>query len=303
MPAGAFTPDYAGPVLADLLQKLGLSGELRLLRWGENLTYHLEGSGLVVRLRRPTLPLEDTLAELAFAEYLADCSFPATRPAYHFPEPLETRSGYVTFWTYVSSRRAQPHEHELLGELLRRLHQLPQSGDVALRPWAPLGKIPRRLEAFRTDDAIPNWVVDTFEEQVADLTQALRHLEPDPRFGVRICHGDAYLGNVLVTPDGSALFCDLEGGCIAPAEWDVSETMTGKARFALPEEQWDAFVTAYGADPFSSLNAQLMLRLRELASTSWLLQQASTSRAIRDEGLMRVRSIRDDDYAATWSPF
>jgi Ser/Thr protein kinase RdoA (MazF antagonist) len=121
--------------------------------------------------------------------------------------------------------------------------------------------------------------------------------------GLGAVHGDAHRGNVLLTRDGPVLL-DLDEVCVAPREWDLAPTLVTRRRFGMSQEDWHGFSTAYGYDLARSPGAVPLVRLRELAMTTWLLQQQGATREIDGELERRIGSLEEDGHRWTsWNPF
>jgi hypothetical protein len=72
----------------------------------------------------------------------------------------------------------------------------------------------------------------------------------------------------------------------------------------LSQQDWGSFSTAYGYDLLQSPAARPLVWLRELAMTTWLLQQYGATREIDEELGRRIASLEEDDHHwTTWNPF
>ncbi len=277
--------------------------QLELLRFGENLTYRVDKC-CVVRVRRPTLVPNAAQYELQVARLLEALRYPAVRAHPRFAGPYASELGEVTIWSYLAGRSGTHEDYGALGWLLRTLHALPLDSErEAVVEWAPLDKVSYRVHRLRSSPAVPGWVLDYLYETVDLVRGQLEQQEFRLQSEYVLLHGDAYPENVLISAQGEAAFADLESVCQGPPDWDLSETVSGKKRFGLNERAWEQFVEAYGEDPLDRPLWPTMLKVRELASVSWLLQLAESSSAARQEGITRVRTMIDDDYATVWSAF
>ena len=89
-------------------------------------------------------------------------------------------------------------------------------------------------------------------------------------------HGDAHLGNVLMT-DGGAVWADLEATCIGPVEWDVA---------SLPKSLWREF---------DKLNPELvsdLANLRSLCTATWCWADLNRSAEVKEAACYHLRRLR-----------
>jgi Ser/Thr protein kinase RdoA (MazF antagonist) len=296
-----WTPEIVEEVAISTLRQLGYGTlKLRLLRYGENLTYSADGIGLVVRVARPYLDPTAVTAELNCAMYMEELSFPAGRLVPELSQPFDTPVGRMTLWQKFDGREGNDCDHGALGTLLRRLHQVEQPG--WLRPWLPLRKVRGRIDEIKRQGVVDSELVDSLEERLVTLSAEATALSQQPDFRTVFCHGDAHTGNMLIGDDRVVLV-DWEDASAGPWEWDISEVLMTARRFALPSKQYAAFCDAYGQDVRLSEHADLVAHIRELTATSWLLQNAASSRKVLEEGRLRISTMRDSSDQRVWSVF
>ncbi|MFF3460119.1 phosphotransferase [Streptomyces sp. NPDC002730] len=95
---------------------------IEMLRFGDHAVFRIDG-GIVSRVDRSPDRLPSVRREVAVAEWLAAEGYPAARLATEAEQPVVVDGHPVTSWepadgdTYASTRE--------MGELLRRLHELP----------------------------------------------------------------------------------------------------------------------------------------------------------------------------------
>ena len=156
--------------------------------------------------------------EVAVAGFLARAGSPVVAP-WVDPGPHEAEGLDVSLWQWVEhdARQVPPARFgAMLGALHDALDGYPDELPVLV---GPLSDIAAAL-AVSSD---------------ATLHRAADHLLPRavswPR---RPLHGDAHLGNVLMTPDGP-WWTDFEDVCAGPAEWDLASlTLSDDALAAYP---------------------------------------------------------------------
>lgn len=270
---------------------------LRFLRLGQNILYHLPGPNLVVRIARDSSYRADAIKELAVAAWLADAQLPAARVFdIGREQPIHTDGHPVTFWHYVPGRTATPDEVSITGDLLRRLHQLPPPEDIHLPEFHPLDRVEHRIHTASIPEQDKELLTEAktqLESTLADLTYRL------PR-GVN--HGDAHIKNTIVSPDGNGTLIDFEAVNVAHHEWDLAKTATEAAMGMLPAGAYAQFAAAYGHDitdwdGFSTLRSVMQLRM-----ITWLAQNIGHTDEVASEYRKRIRTLRNG-LTENWNGF
>jgi hypothetical protein len=274
-------PSPAEDVAAALAvaQRLGLSGaQPVVLKLAHHTSVRLSPWPIVARVDS-SFGLEGMLAamqrELDIAEHLARTNAPCVRPTTD-PPPGPHAHGRcaVTLWALVEHRPARGKADTVAaGVALRALH-------------AAIGDYPGELRLF-TDG------MDTCAKLLDDPTALaaldgrsrafLRERHADLRAGLAVdrgqfmpLHGDAHLGNVMMTPAG-AIWADLETACQGPLEWELT---------SLPPA---------GRVAFGALDAPLFERLSQLRSLTvavWCWADADRSPDIRAAAEYHLRRLR-----------
>ncbi|MFD4398462.1 phosphotransferase enzyme family protein [Kitasatospora sp. NPDC058478] len=235
------------------------------IRIGENALWRLP-HGIVARISRPGQAAAAS-RELAVARWLYDCGVPAVRPLAHLPEPLNVDGNPVTFWHELPLH--QPGAAADIAPLLRRLHELPI-------PTFPLGRLDpfvrlaARIDAAATlDDDQRQWL----RNRLAELETAWQGLQSS--LPTSVIHGDAWRGNVAVTPTTTYLL-DFERTSLGPPEWDLTATAVGYGSFgSVSDSEYAAFCEAYGADVMTWGGYPVLRSIRELRVTCFALQHAA----------------------------
>lgn len=213
--------------------------------------------------------------ELRVAKHLAAKQAPTVAPTLGSPPgPYVVGEATVTLWKYVEHRPAKGHIDALAaGRALAALH-------------AALADFPGRLPPFTQDfdqcaafladvNALPT-LADADRAFLAGRLDGLRgalavdcsHLIP--------LHGDAHLGNVMMTEAG-AVWADLESACLGPLEWDLT-TLPRAALAAFPALDRPLF-------------RQLSL-LRSVVVSVWCAYHAERSPQLRAAGDFHLRRLR-----------
>ena len=244
-----------------LFRRLGL-GQANpvVLHHSQHVSIRLDPFEYVARTKSQSEPavFERLEREVGVARYLAEQDAPSTRPLPGVLAGPHVEGGFLfSLWEYVDHIKAddENRDHiargvEALGEFHRSMRGFP--GKLPSL-WSKLDECSALLN---DEDALTE--LDTPDR--ASLLSMLRRLRgdisnSDAEF-VPI-HGDAHLGNLLITADGCR-WTDLEDACLGPREWDFS---------SLPES---AVATA---DPLNPKLMAMMRLLRSLCVAVWCWNQ------------------------------
>ncbi len=219
-----------------LAARLGLGGvEPAVLKLAKHTTLRL--GPLVARVQssvEPALALATMVREVAIAAHLAARGAPALRPSADPPPgPYEVDGCIISLWPFVDHRPATEADAAGAGAALKRLHE-------ALAGYE--GALPAYFEAVADCAAL----AEDESAMAAALPQDRRFLAGRVRAGLErlpagaanwiALHGDAHLGNLMMTPAG-AIWADFEATCRGPLEWDL---LNRPAAFLAPFGRLDA---------------------------------------------------------------
>ncbi len=218
---------------------------------------------------------EGLARELSVAKYLVSQNAPTVRPAMGIdPGPHFAAGCVMTLWAFVPHRTVNNTADRRLAAL-------------ALERWhAAFSSYPDTLVSFTA-------AIDTCSVILADATRLpdLRQLDRaflgslHAHLSQRLSrhtwnavplHGDAHLGNVLMT-DSGAVWADLEATCIGPVEWDVA---------SLPKDLWREF---------NKLNLDLsedLANLRSLCTATWCWADLNRSAEVNEAAAYHLRLLR-----------
>jgi aminoglycoside phosphotransferase len=263
-----------------------------LLRAGENTLYRLPG-GVVARVGRVG-QAKIAAKEVAVARWLEANGVPAVRAVAYIAQPVLVDARAVTFW-----RELPPHRHGTPPEVamaLRRLHGLPPPTDFELGPLQPFTRLRERI-------AEAPWLAD---DDRSWLTEHLAHLEAEYKTlpaGLPYCvvHGDAWVGNVVATEDGTVVLLDLERCSVGPPEWDlVSTAIKVSSIGSVSQTEYDEFTRIYGHDVAGWAGFRTFRDIRELRITCYAVQQAGAQPRFRSEAQRRVDCLRGKRGPRPW---
>lgn len=258
------------------------------IRLGENAIYRLPHR-IVARIARPG-QLAVAGKEIQVAGWLADHGVPAVQVVTGVDQPVDVDGRAVTFW-----RELPPHRHGTVTQVaqaLRRLHDLPLPG-FALAPLAPFVRLAERIDAAATLTAEDrSWL----RAHLADLQHRYTHELP-PGLPECVVHGDAWVGNVVSTEDGTVLFLDLERCSIGPPEWDLVHTAIKNTSFGWSTAaDYRDFCHHYGHDVTTWPGFTLLRDIRELRMTCYTAQHPES----HPEAHLRLNSLRDKTGPRPW---
>ncbi|MGW6913422.1 phosphotransferase enzyme family protein [Kitasatospora sp. NPDC054939] len=261
------------------------------IRIGENALWRLP-SRIVARIARPGQAAA-AARELAVARWLHDCEVPAVQPLDHLQEPLEVDGRPVTFWHELPPHR--PGTAADIAPLLRRLHELPVPA-IPLGYLDPFVRLAARIDGAATlDDEQRQWLRD----RLAELESAWSSLLPG--MPASVIHGDAWGGNVAVTPTTTYLL-DFERTSLGPPEWDLTATAVGYGTFGtVSDSKYAAFCDAYGTDVTAWDGYPVLRDIRELRVTCFALQHAAADPARhRAEAHYRLACLQGVNGPRPW---
>jgi Ser/Thr protein kinase RdoA (MazF antagonist) len=294
-----FTSESAWRTLRLACESVGLDCVgATLLRLGSNANFQLESAPFLVRIARDHI---DTVRkEVQVARWLANQAFPAARLAGEVEPLLELDGMAVTFWELID-QSSEPARAVDAARILRDLHRLPAPESFTLPQFDPLPRIAQRLSgasegASAEDVQFLSNRCDELRERFAGLTFVLPQ---------GVIHADAHVGNLLRDRSGAIRLIDFEEFAWGPREWDLAVLAAQYKPFNwMSETEYRACVAAYGGfDVISWDGYDVLVAIRELNMTTWLLQNVGESPDHADEVRKRIADLHDDDVPRRWRPF
>lgn len=280
-------------VLEQACARVGIDAAgARVIRASENVLYRLP-RGVVARVGRAGAGAAAE-REIKIATWLREHDFPAVRPSEGLAQPQMVDGRPVTFWDEIPAHR-QGRMPEL-GLLLRELHNLPTPREFDPGPLAPLIRVRERIEAaIDIEDRERAWLLAQTESLADDWKELPAGLP------ACVVHGDAWVGNVAVTEDGTALLLDFERCALGPPEWDLAHSAIKSSSFGWAPGQYAKFVKAYGYDVTDYPGFETLRDIRELRMTSFALQCARENPAYQTEARRRVDCLLGRCGPRPWS--
>ncbi|MEV7869195.1 aminoglycoside phosphotransferase family protein [Streptomyces sp. NPDC088124] len=264
-----------------------------VIRLAENDLWRLPAhGGIVVRIARAG---QDQAAarEVALTRWLADHQLPAVIPL-DMDQPVQAAGRSATFWEELPAHHAgKPHD---LAPLLLQLHTLPAPDHLPLPPVDPFVRIADRINAARMISASDRAFL---HNRLKDLRNAWQNLPP----GKPSCviHGDAWGGNVAVTPDGRRYLLDFERASLGPPEWDLTSTAVAADTFGtLTPYEYAKYCNEYGYDVRTYPGYTTLRAIRELRLTTFALQTADQHLPAHDEATYRLSCLQGHHGPRPW---
>lgn len=288
------TETTARRVLENVCAQAGLEpAGADLVRLGSNAVYRLD-EPVIVRIAGDGATVEDVRRQVLVARWLEDVGYPATR-ALDVDQPIEVDGYVATFLVSVSDRDEYAPIREV-AELIRRLHELDPPSGFTLPPMRP-------FDGF--DDQLAG-LSETDRPFVADRLRELRQRYEGLTFALPagVIHGDANVGNVIMSRDGKPVLIDLDGFSVGPREWDLVQTALFYERFGWhTEAEYRTFVDVYGFDIMRWPGYPVLADYREISMTLWLAGKAKNDETSAAEVRKRVEAIRTGGSRRDWAPF
>lgn len=293
----ALTEATAYGVLARACDQAGADPTgAKLIRLGSNAVYRL-AEPVIVRISRDRDTVENVMRQVLVARWLEQADYPATR-AVNVDQPVDVDGHVATFWVSVSeSEKYAPIRQ--VADLIRRLHELPPPTDFTLPAAQPFADLESRISVLANLDAAD---AEFLRELIGELRSRYETLSFPLAPGV--IHGDANVGNVILSRDGEPVLIDLDGFAVGPREWDLVQTALFYERFGWhTEEEYRTFVEVYGFDIMSWSGYRVLAAYREVSMTLWLTGKAGAEEKAAAEVHKRVESIRSGGSRRDWAPF
>lgn len=272
------------------------SAKIELVRLGTNAVF-LADQG-VIRVSPPDYPKESLAQQIALAKWLVKSGFPTAEP---LTSQVRQMDGcYITLWRRLIPAPGASCSAGEIGRLARLFHSLTESYEGDLPGWDPVGRLGIRLSHLRPDDLLSESDIALIKSRHEHLIAPASHLES--RLGWGPIHGDIHPGNVLVNEAGEHHLLDFDRIARGPREWDLTQPVVSQLFFGRDVGHVDQFMVGYGTDPREFDGFDVLVQLRALFMTSWLLTLPRTERVAKE---IRTRLAYWRDPSATlarWSP-
>ncbi|GAA3847069.1 aminoglycoside phosphotransferase family protein [Saccharothrix violaceirubra] len=296
---GDFSSGHTGRALRAACEAAGLNATgASLIRTGENALYALADEPIVVRIARTMDYMAQARKEVLVSDWLQGVGFPAVRVADVDNQPLSVNGHPVTFWQFIPGGSAPKDRVDILAQLLRRLHSLQLPSDRVIPQFRFGDRVKSRLEKSDAPVEDVTFLLERFESLAAQVRDLDFPLDPC------IVHGDAHMGNVMLSDTENPILIDLENVGIGQPEWDLTVAAVECATAKLMSvEKYGEYVEAYGFDVTRWSGFDVLRQIQEIKMTTWLMQNIRHSREILDEFSARVYALRNGHSGRVWRPF
>ena len=273
--------------------------ELSLVRFGTNAIYKLTEPALSARVSRPGADLAAAKREIAVTRWLVERGFATVSVIDSLtPEPFPVYDSFVSFWPWVEFDAAQPSPVAFAAKLAD-LHKVSEIYPHPLPPWNPMELVNHHLLSLRKSGTISATDLDLLRRWHDWIAE--RIYDHRSEIGEGLLHGDAHIGNCLLTHD-QAMLLDFDFVCSGPREWDLIPQTLGPRRFGRSREQYSSFAEAYGFDVTKWAGFKVAVLARELLITCWRLEVEAIS-PVRSEGTLRMHYWRRKPEPPRWRSF
>lgn len=183
---------------------------------------------------------------LALARFLADAGLPVSPPVDDVdPGPHVGSTGRpMTLWRHLDVIDG-PADPAAAGRTLRQLHEAAAAYDGPMRHVGPIEEIDRLAQVLRSH-----------RPDEAERLIALRDRLELPELPAQALHGDAHLGNVVVTT-GGPLWVDWEESWRGPLAWDLACLDHRRRTFGELSDEIERALLAYGSYDRDAVDAWL----------------------------------------------
>ncbi|MGY1929522.1 phosphotransferase enzyme family protein [Nocardia gipuzkoensis] len=272
-------------VLAKAAQQAGLKlHQPEAIREGSHAIYRV--SDIVARIGKRG-SMEDAERELRVSRWLNSSGIPTVEAVSELPQPIVVDDRPVTWWHLIPEHRpATPAE---LGAMLRALHSLTPPADFELPRHDPFGDLRERLATAGVVDVDDRtWLLTRYDE----LRKRYDEL-PDP-LRLRVIHGDAWQGNLVVPSSGIPTVLDLDKVSLGRPEWDLVQLAVDYTDFVrVPDADYLSFVNAYGGyDVTARPDFRVFADIQELRWVGFALERTSASRTAARQAKHRIACLR-----------
>lgn len=291
-----FSRERLPEILVGVCATVGLDpAGATLIKCTANAVFRLANAPVVVRIGVSTALRHRVEKVVHVATWLAEHDVPAVRLLTGVPQPVQYDGYVATFWEAVPDGGWRPRGRDL-GKLLRRIHDLPEPASW-LPPWRPLADVQARIgEAIELAASDLAFLQERCDE-VADMLSRLEFPSAPA-----LVHGDAHLGNLIPSPNGSVL-CDFDSSSLGPPEWDLTPLAVGVVRFGEPAGRYRELVRTYGMDVTRWSGFPVLRAVRELKLITSVLPIIGSRPEVRAELFRRMADVRSGNTSARWARY
>lgn len=291
-------------VLSSACAQFGLNTDgTRLLHHYSNAIFLLPTENAVARVTTGGDALARVNRTQAITQWLSSVhSFPTVQPL-PGTRPIgigETTA--VSFWDYHPQPTGGPPLNSAhLGNVLRLLHQFGPP-PVPLPEWIPLVSLKDTISDPALSVCITHDERAWLHERITEIRTVIAGLQWP--LGVGLIHGDAWVGNLLWSPDTppiGVVLGDWDWVSNGPREVDLIPTWHAASRYGKGQRWVADFVNAYGCDIAQWEGYRVLMAMRDLVQLTGPIRRAQGSHRHFQALRQRLDGLRNADTTTTWT--
>ncbi|MEU2612148.1 aminoglycoside phosphotransferase family protein [Micromonospora sp. NPDC007271] len=293
---GRFTEEVMTAAMQQVSEELGLpAADARLLRLTNNAVFALPSAGIVIRIARSHRLHERVHKVVGLGRWFGQINAPTIRLAEDLTQPVRVDDLLASVWQYIPPATPLPTVTDL-GAVLRKFHTLGPP-PLPLPSWDPVADARLRIidaEGLGSEDRrfLLDWC-----DRLDPLLTAVRQ-----RANSQLVHGDAHVANLLRDHAGRVVLCDFDATCMGPWQVDLVAVAVGDVRFGRRGIH-ETLAAAYGYDVTEDPDWTLLREARELKMIAAAVPLLRSSAGVREEFFARLKSVRENEPDAPWTPF
>lgn len=261
-----------------------------LIRAGSNTIYRL---GDIIGRVGKAGSTDAAERELRISQWLNLSGLPTVRVADVATPIVVVNDQPVTWWKRIPAHRAATTAE--LATTLRHIHALAPPTAFVLpehEPFAGLHRVISSAGGLSVEDR--TWLLDYLEmlsNQYSELGVPARKT---------VIHGDAWQGNLVVPLGETPIVVDLDRFSLGRPEWDLIQVAADHTDFdRLSDDDYQAFVDAYGTDITTDPVFRLLADIQELRWTVFALSRSASSESAASQVRHRLACLRGE-VARPW---
>jgi aminoglycoside phosphotransferase (APT) family kinase protein len=278
-------------ILDDACRRVGLDPSgANLITYSSNAVFGLRAPAIV---RLSIAPDSESQARqlVATSEWLDSQRAPIAPLLPGLPQPSLGDGWAATFWVELVA--VDNLTSGDLAQTLRTFHEIqPQTKLPRWDKFSWARELLDRAVGLPFEDH--EWLVRAWEQAQSDYEAQASGMPHG------LVHGDAHTGNLLRTPTGRPLLCDLDNVCYGPIDWDLTPNAVSAIRFNRPADI-RTFTTEYGRDVTQQLWWPTLRIIRELVMVTYMVNDLHSRPGMKDQWSYRMSTLRAGRTDAPWT--
>ncbi|WP_280454455.1 phosphotransferase enzyme family protein [Nocardia brasiliensis] len=258
-----------------------------IIRDGSHAIYRLNDN-IVARIGRPH-SINDAEREIRISRWLNESGIPTVEAETSLPQPIVIADRPVTWWRLIPDHR--PSTPAELGATLRKLHTLAPPTEFELPAYDPFASLEQRIDtADMLDQDDRSWLLRHFAQLRSTYDELPNNLS------LRVIHGDAWQGNLVVPPSGIPIVLDLDKVSIGRPQWDLTQLGVDYTDFSrVSRYDYQSFVAAYGGDDVTKWPGfRVLADIQELRWVAFAVAQSAGDGNAARQAKHRIACLRGE---------